>query len=241
MYISTLQKLSKLFDENFIYTLSRIGQMQLIRRQISSLLNFNCKIDSKQLFHSLNAMNESLLNDIKAHYLDPDNKPYPDEHENPLLSELSKLCEHSGISDPLSKIYITTTPIEFFPLLMFLFVISQVTNFTYNKHLAVLTHIQPRKKGGIDSTPFIIGFITLLKQFHSIHTQKFLAYIGQFVRSYINSESKLKNSKQKKIDIPDHAIKVLLFLEVVCKFSSAISRKSLEGYVPAYIIDNFTH
>ena len=48
----------------------------------------------------------------------------------------------------------------------------------------------PRRKGGVDFFPFVVGVITLLKQFHSIHTQKFLALLGQYVRSYVNFASK---------------------------------------------------
>jgi hypothetical protein len=44
-----------------------------------------------------------------------------------------------------------------------------------------------KAKNTIDSTPFIVGVITLLKQFHSLNTQKVLAYLGQYVRSLINA------------------------------------------------------
>lgn len=44
-----------------------------------------------------------------------------------------------------------------------------------------------KTKNTIDSTPFIVGVITLLKQFHSLNTQKVLAYLSQYVRSLINA------------------------------------------------------
>jgi hypothetical protein len=83
--------------------ISKIGQMQLIRRQISQLLNFQCKLESNNLYCALEVSNRSLLTDIQAHYANPDTKPYPDD-ENPLLPELTKYLETSGLNDPFVKV-----------------------------------------------------------------------------------------------------------------------------------------
>eukprot|EP01094_Clydonella_sp_ATCC50884_P026383 TRINITY_DN7212_c0_g1_i1.p1 TRINITY_DN7212_c0_g1~~TRINITY_DN7212_c0_g1_i1.p1 ORF type:complete len:1153 (+),score=449.83 TRINITY_DN7212_c0_g1_i1:73-3531(+) len=236
LYQGGIQKTNKHFS-SFLGTICSIGQMQLLRRQIASLLNFAIKIDSKTLFHSLSAVNDALLNDIRAHYLSPDTKPYPDEDENPIIAEVTKYVETCGINDPLTKIYITTEPLDHFSLLMFLFVIAQMPRFTYNKHLAVMQSNVPRKKGGVDFVPFVVGVITLLKQFHSIHTAKFLALCGQYVRSYVNFAS--KNPKIE--EIPQEATQVMIFLEMLCRFSGNINRKTLEGFIPPYLFDHFTH
>ncbi len=45
---------------------------------------------------------------------------------------------------------------------------------------------KPKDKSSVDAIPFVVGVITLLKQFHSVYTQQFLAYLGQYVRSLIN-------------------------------------------------------
>jgi len=235
LYAAAVAKFAKSFAI-FLPRICKIGQMQLLRRQIASLLNSTCKIDSKQLFHNLEAMNESLLADIQAHYMSPDSKPYPDEEENPLLFELTKYLEYTGINDPLTKIYITTTPIDNFPLLMFFFILSQVKNIVFNKHLSILQSTIPRKKGGVDIIPMIVGFITLMKQFHSIHTHKVEALIGQYVRAFINH-----SVKTPKAELPEEVQNVLLFLESMAKFNKNLDRKALEGYMPAYIFDNFNH
>lgn len=39
----------------------------------------------------------------------------------------------------------------------------------------------------IDSAPFVVGMITVLKQFHSEYTEQFLACCGQYVRSLIEA------------------------------------------------------
>jgi len=57
--------------------------------------------------------------------------PYPKD-DNPLLSELSTYLEASGINDPFLKIYITTVPLEYFPLVVFLYVVAQINKFGYD-------------------------------------------------------------------------------------------------------------
>jgi len=218
----------------FLDTITEIGQMQLLRRQIANTLNFTCKLDSSLLYSSLDVLNRSLIKDIQEHYQSPDTKPYPNE-ENPLLSELSKYLETTGINDPYSKIYITTDPIANLACLMFLFTISQVTKFQYNPHLSILVH--KKDKHAYDGSPFVVGIITLLKQFHSSNTQKFLGYLGQFVRGYINISLQREN---KSIEYPEEVTAVLLFLEDFFKLSN-VDRKLVDGYLPPYIFDYFKH
>eukprot|EP01133_Synstelium_polycarpum_P011225 gene11225-13087_t len=218
----------------FIDVLTKIGQIQLIRRQISNQLNFHCKIDSNMLYCALDAMNTSLINDIQAHFQRPENSPYPGE-DNTLLFDLTQYLDTAGINDPYTKIYITTMPLEAFPCLLFLFVLSQVTKFQYNAKLCVM--VSKKAKNSYDWTPFIVGVITILKQFHSLHTQKFLAFLGQYIRCQLNTA--LANPKDNKDDdYPEEVVGLLRFLEDFCKYSHT-PRKIVEGYVPAYIFDYF--
>ena len=63
---------------------------------------------------------------------------------------LDRHLETAGISDPFTKIYITTTPIEFFPLLLFLFTIYNLSNFSYYPKYALSSHpftpLHPKKR-----------------------------------------------------------------------------------------------
>ena len=47
------------------------------------------------------------------------------------------------------------------------------------------TMVAKRPTDQIDSAPFVVGMITVLKQFHSEYTEQFLACCGQYVRSLI--------------------------------------------------------
>lgn len=77
-----------------------------------------------------------MLAEIEAHYKEP-SKPYPKE-SNPLLYELSTYLDWTGISNPYTKIYVTTKNLQFFSVLSFLFVVSQLPKLTYAKNVGKL-------------------------------------------------------------------------------------------------------
>jgi WASH complex subunit strumpellin len=143
---------------------------------------------------------------------------------------------------------------------------------------------KPKDKNSVDAIPFVVGVITLLKQFHSVYTQQFLAYLGQYVRSLINitiggylslfiPHSLMNDAhaharttahahalvhvshvcarvrvcvcgysdeKGRTQDYPVEVVNILLFLEEFCRYSK-MDRKVVEGYLPPYIFDQFTH
>lgn len=230
LYLLAQQRTSKLWNGFLEYVL-KVGQSQLVRRQIANELNFSCQLDSKAFFSSLDVMNTALITDVEAHYRRPDSKPYP---AGSLLPDVSSYLEATGINNPITKIYITTEPLEGIPCLMFLFVLSQVTKLTWNHRLNTMVSGQ-KGGGGMDGAPFIVGVITILKQFHSSHTHTFLGYLGQYVRANVSASSDKKDS-----NLPSTVTKVLLFLEEYCKFSQ-MSRKAIEAIIPAYLFDRFNH
>ena len=71
---------------------------------------------------AITTLDGAVLSDVREHYRTPEARPYPDSAENPLLGQLNKLLEASGMSDPLAKvawtslfkicIYITPPPLS---------------------------------------------------------------------------------------------------------------------------------
>ena len=102
LYTSGAAKLEKLMEPLLAF-LSRIGQGQLIRRQIAYSLQFGCQLDAHLLYQALDTFNASLLNDVLKHYRQPDKHPYP-PNKSPLLSETVALLEACGLDDPLHKV-----------------------------------------------------------------------------------------------------------------------------------------
>ena len=247
LYDNAMVKTNKLWPL-FVDSVVRCGQMQLIRRQIANELNFHSKIDSKNLNYALDIFNQTLINDLQQHYNNSDTHPNYPGKSTTVLADVSALLEMSGINNPLTRIYITTESLDHFPLVMFLFTLSQLQHLTYNPRRFTLEqkagygHAQAGDKSNaagqqpaIDGAPLVIGLITLLKQFHSTHTHTYLAYLGQYVRAHVSAAG--ESGKGGGVVREDVAV-VLLFLDEFCKFSH-VSRKAVEAMLPSYIFDRF--
>ncbi|KAG8184568.1 hypothetical protein JTE90_007684 [Oedothorax gibbosus] len=207
--------------------LMKIGQMQLLRRRIAYELNTSCKFDSKHLAGALEGINESLIADIELHYKDP-SKPYPKE-SNPLLYELSSYLEWAGIFNPLSKIYVTTKPLQHLSLFMCLFTTSQLSKLSYEKSIDAL--LSKKIADGIDGLPFLIGSLTFLHQFHQEHKYNFLEYMGQYARSVMDT---LRESS--KNDIPAEMTNTFVYLEEFVKYGQ-LPREAITNHIPELILD----
>lgn len=111
------------------------------------------------------------------------------------------------------------------------------------------------KKLPLDGHSFVLGMITLLKQFHSTHTQvcvraracvrsdsrvptcpptqKFLQYLGQYVRSAMRFGMSGKGKGQVYSTEVKH---ILIFLDTFCSHST-VPRSDLDSYIPTYVFD----
>ena len=122
LYSNAMKKVENLMLP-LLKCIRKVGQGQLIRRQIANLLQFGCQLDAHLLYQSLDTFNRSLVNEIQRHYAHPETHPYPSK-ENPLLFETTALLEACGLDDPMHKIYVTTQPLEGLPVLLFLFLLN---------------------------------------------------------------------------------------------------------------------
>ncbi|XP_070556885.1 WASH complex subunit 5-like [Ptychodera flava] len=228
VYNAASSKAAKLWPP-FMDVVLKVGQMQLLRKQIANELNFSCKYDSNLLAGALQTMNRGLLTDIEAHYQDP-SLPYPKE-DNPLMFELTSYLECAGISNPFTKIYITTKRVPYFALFGFLFVISHLPKLQYTKSVVSMVCKNPRDP--LDGPPLVAGIVTLLKQFHSENSDQFLALLGQYVRSMVESVA-----SSQKVELPPEVINVLVFFEEFLEYTE-MPRKKVEAHIPAYLFDEF--
>uniref|UniRef100_A0A8C5PIQ2 WASH complex subunit 5 n=1 Tax=Leptobrachium leishanense TaxID=445787 RepID=A0A8C5PIQ2_9ANUR len=227
IYSSAVAKTQKIWTV-YLDAIMKVGQMQILRRQIANELNYSCKFDSKHLAGALENFNEALLADIEAHYLDP-SLPCPKE-DNSLLYEITAYLEAAGMHNPLNKIYITTKQLSFFPVVNFLFLIAQLPKLQYNKNLGMTCR---KPADAVDWPPLVLGMLTLLKQFHSRYTEQFLALIGQFIRSSME-----QSTSQKIPEMPADVVGALMFLENYVHFAN-LPRRVVESHVPNYIFDEF--
>ncbi|XP_060679176.1 WASH complex subunit 5 [Hemiscyllium ocellatum] len=228
VYSAAVQKTQKIWS-SYQDSILKVGQMQILRQQIANELSYSCKFDSKHLAAALENLNQSLLADVEAHYQDP-TLPYPKD-DNTLLYEITAYMEAAGIHNPLNKIYITTKRLPYFPVVNFLFLISQLPKVQYIKNQGMVCK---KSTDPTDWPPLVVGLVTLLKQFHSRYTELFLALIGQFVRSIVEQCT----TSQKIPEMPADAVAALMFLENYVYYTK-LPRKVVEAHVPSFIFDEF--
>jgi len=231
LYPDAYNKLVKVF-QMFQQIVLPVGHKQLMRNMIANTLNFFARLDSKILTCSLEVLNRSLLNDIKAHYRQPEQNPHPKD-DNPLLGDLTNFLDSIGLSHPLEKIYITTEPLAGVAMMNFLFVLFCLEKMKWDPQLNTLIRIN--SKENLEGAALAVGILTVFKQFHPDHLISFIRLMCQYIRSctdgYIDSKSP---------EFPLCARNAMHFLEMLVLFSGgSITRSLIQKYLPNYLLDNF--
>jgi WASH complex subunit strumpellin len=221
----------------------RIGQKQLLRKHIASELQFACRVHANQLYSAIDVLNNAVLADIEAHYRAPEKKKYPDDDENPmLLPRLSDLLEIAGMTDPLTKIYITTDSLEHITLLCKDAVRLALARISYDPVLDTISRPLSKKKDDaapIDGVPFLLGICTLLKQFHSEYRIRFINALCNDVANSVAAMNPLPKSKgESPAELPADATAILHFLSKFSKVAN-LDRSYLENQLPPFIVDEF--
>lgn len=115
--------------------------------------------------------------ELKSHELDAE-KPCPSIE---LLSEVNKYLEWTGIYNPYEKIYVETNTFRAISAAMVLLTISQLPKLNYIKNISTL--IGKKLAEHIDGVSFMVGILTVLRQFHSEVVQLFIDQMSQYVIS----------------------------------------------------------
>lgn len=246
--------------EALLDSLLAVGQAQLLRRAIAHELRFSCRLESNLLCGALEAVNESLLCDIRRHYAtasaggaggagagDADGgaaaggagaAPVSAAHPLPgagsddaLLPAVTDFCEAAGINEPLTKIYAPLEPQPLLGLWLSLFVVQAVPRLAFDKEFGALIRRKPTD--GIDGAPLVAGLVTLLKQVHPSVTHDWLCYTGQFIRSAVHVAV---GGAGKPAAVPPEAILLLLLVQHVARVAR-IPDRVVHAHVPPYLFE----
>lgn len=119
----------------------------------------------------------ALLVELKGHELDPV-KPCPSDE---LLSEVNKYLEWTGIYNPYEKVYIETKHFRNIATAMVLLTVSQLSKLNYVKNISTL--MGKKLSEHIDGISFVVGVITVLRQFHIEIMEIFIDEMAQYIIS----------------------------------------------------------
>jgi len=231
-------KLTKKIRPVLLDCVCQVGQMQLLREQIASTLRLASKTDAGALHGVLDVLNKSLMKDVQAHYKDPDNLPYPDP-ENHLLPDFSKYLDASGMSDALTKIYITTEGTDVLPFIIFLVLISIIDDYQFNRMLGVAMSVNKKDKTRRDCTALVVGIVTMLRQSHSSHMLSFIQLCGQYIRTTLNQLG-FDMGEQKQVHFPPVLSNLLYFLETILQYAR-INPRVVDTAVPPSLFHFVEH
>ena len=240
MYGSAMKRVQQLMLP-LLKTIRRLGQSQLIRRQVAQCLQFGCQLEAHSLYQSLDTFNKSLVNDIKRHYTHPEKFPYPVK-ESPLLFETVSMIESCGMDDPFHKVYATSEPLEGLPVLLFIFLLTYLPKLEYDGNFGAL--VRTKSSFPLDGLPLVVGISCLLKQFHPSVTKQLMCYLGQYVRTNIqlnlqDVDQKVAGDAKLTFDVPKDVLNTLLLLDQLCHYSS-VPRSVVHAFIPPYIFDSIT-
>lgn len=208
----------------------RLGQGQLLRRQIANSLQLGCQLEAHHLFQALDTFNIALISEVR----NPSTNQVLISHPaaKTLCYETAILVESCGLDNPLSKVYVTSAPLEGLPVIIFLFILAYLPKLEYDGNFGAL--IRRKAKYPLDGVPMVVGIACLLRQFHPSYTRKVLAYIGQFVRASLSEV--FADVDNKAEEVPRDVLNVLVFLEQLCKHTGT-PRELVHDFVPSYIFD----
>lgn len=118
-----------------------------------------------------------MLIELKSHELDA-KKPCPSVE---LLWKLNMYLEWAGIYNPYEKVYIDTKHFRNMATAMVLLTISQLSKLNYMKNIS--TMIGKKSAEHIDAISFVVGIITVLRQYHVELIDIFIDEMAQYVLS----------------------------------------------------------
>uniref|UniRef100_A0A8R1TNM7 WASH complex subunit strumpellin n=1 Tax=Onchocerca volvulus TaxID=6282 RepID=A0A8R1TNM7_ONCVO len=150
-------------SSRFISTISKIGQLQLLRQQILAVNQSALRQHSSNIFNAVATLNEGVVSDIHRHHGNCDAT---------FLGELSTLLEHCAITDPFMKIYIRRETPQLLIPAMLLVLLTAISKFNVLK-----------KADSTDISAFCAGFACILLQFNV--SQEFFALCNIYISAIL--------------------------------------------------------
>lgn len=104
-----------------------------------------------------------------------------------MLKDLTKCIESVGYLNPINKVYKLTKELEYFPLAATLMTFNALMQLSYDPLVFNLQRKQ--KEFLIDGPHFIVGLITIFKQFHFNHYKKYILFLVHYIKTALYANS----------------------------------------------------
>lgn len=150
-----------------------------------------------------------------------------------MLKDMTTCLENVGFVNPLNKVYRLVKDLDYFPLAAAILTLNALDQLKYDAVVYNLT--RQKKEFLIDGPHFIIGLITIFRQFHHGQFKKYLLYLIHFVK--VNLSAGKESQMQTRLLNLDAGI-TMTFLDEFIKFDG-VSREIVTQNLGAFIFDYY--
>ncbi len=150
-----------------------------------------------------------------------------------MLKDMTTSLEAIGFVNPKNKVYKLTKDLDNFPLVAALITLNALTQLTYDPY--VFSLVRKQKELLIDGPHFIVGLLTVFKQYHYNNYKKYILYLIHYIKVAIAAAG--SNTILQK-SLPQDAYMTLSFLEELVRFDNT-SRELVTQNLGTFIFDFF--
>ncbi|CAI2370736.1 unnamed protein product [Moneuplotes crassus] len=216
------------------------GQLQLVRRIVLSHLNFVAKVETPFFYSCLSNLNTSTFYSMEVL------KTRAQEIKEEIIEEMtpntkrkrenSEEHHRDETKEPIHKVYVLTKDLDYMALNMLLMTLIASNHLQYD--LNVNSLVRKNKNSNIDGPCFVMGLITIFKQFHNSYFKKYLVYMSHYIKSSIEV-SKDKGSLQKQGCYPEDVTILFGILEEILRFGKYDREVIKQVMGVNFLFDNF--
>mmetsp|Transcript_7972 Transcript_7972/g.13378 ORF Transcript_7972/g.13378 Transcript_7972/m.13378 type:complete len:155 (+) Transcript_7972:1712-2176(+) len=152
------------------------------------------------------------------------------------MKDLTICLEYIGMVKPQNKVYSLTRELNQLPLVMALITINSLQYLSYDTNVCSLV-ARSKKEMLIDGPHFIVGLITILKQYHSHNFRKYLMFLANYFKNLVFQSQSLPQGTRQ---MPPEATPILAYLEELMRFEGN-SRDVIAQLLGTYIFDYFAY
>jgi WASH complex subunit strumpellin len=151
------------------------------------------------------------------------------------LKDVTTCVEYIGLVKPMNKVYSLSRDLHHMPLMFALVTLNALQYLQYDTHLYSL--VRGRREVVLDGPHFIVGLLTIFRQYHTSNFLKYLNYLGNYLKNVIQASH---YSPQGLRQLPPEASPTLCFLEELMRFEGK-SRDVISQILGPYIFDYFLY
>lgn len=162
-----------------------------------------------------------------------------EEQANKVMREMMKdfttCLEYVGFVKPMNKVYSLSHELHHMPLVFALVTFNALQYLEY--HDKLYSMVQSKPQVVLDGPHYIVGLLTIFKQYHNSNFLKYLMFLSNYFKNVIHvSQFQPQGLKV----LPPEASPILAYLEELMRYEGK-SREIINTILGPYIFDYFIY